>query len=114
MPKIVNKVIRKNSSDEWLIAAQPYIGFTEDEITNILEPYSVYMNALPGFQSVEKSVDGNVLTVTRSFDTIENLQNAVKKLFGPNVDPIVKAKNEFIRNKTINDDRFSYVTSIEL
>lgn len=102
MPRIIT-TITKQPSDPWIILKEGMTSdiFSEEEINNIILPYVEYVRSLLGIITPEtlSTIENDTFTSTLSFDTIENTSLAYSKLFGTELDPIVVAKNNLLKQK---------------
>lgn len=117
MPKIIT-TITKQSSEPWIILKEGMSSdiFSEEERNNIILPYIEYVRSLPGIISDEtlSTVENNTFTSILSFDTIEHTTAAYNKLFGAQLDAIVVAKNDLLKQKmTSSNLRYNVQKNIE-
>lgn len=99
MPKIVKTIVNTNTggSKPWILDSQQQDYFTQEEINDIIIPYTEYMKNLPGAISIEvEEVDTTLLIVKLEYDTEENLQNALAEQKENN---IVKRRNDLYKSK---------------
>jgi hypothetical protein len=71
--------------------------FTPAEIDTILDPYHKFLVALPGYVSSATNIDGNTMTVTHTFDTMEHATNAKEQLNDNVTSPIVLANRDLMQ-----------------
>lgn len=97
---VVNTLV-KTDAQQWIALDPDHINeqFTQEEIQTILVPYFTFLKSLPGFVETINTTDGNVKTTKITFDSQENLANAMSVLYGEGADPVVKAKNDLITSK---------------
>lgn len=101
MPKLVKTIINNNIG-----GVKPWIGvneypdhFTQQQIDEIITPYTDYVQNLPGFVTVTiREVNGN-LEIKHEFDTTENMMYAQSVLGGPNANSIVVLRNNLFTEK---------------
>lgn len=111
MPKIVKRIVNTNlnGNKPWILDSQQQDYFTQEEIYDIIIPYTDYMKNLPGALSIDiKEVNNTLLTIELEYDTEENLQNAVA-VQKENV--IVKRRNDLYKSK-MNELGLTSVTRI--
>lgn len=93
----------KKEGDPWVSLNRDLIRdyLTEQEIQDVITPYFLFVHNLPGSLHEENTsvIDGNTQTATLNFDSYANLQNAKSKLFGPDMNPVVIAKNALLKSK---------------
>jgi hypothetical protein len=99
MPKIVKRIVNTNlnGNKPWILDSQQQDYFTQEEIDDIIIPYTEYMKNLPGALSIDiKEVNNTLLTIELEYDTEENLQNAVAM---QKENAIVKRRNDLYKSK---------------
>lgn len=101
MPKIVKTITNEGPVDSkaWILNSEYSEYFTQSEIDNILTPYTAFMTSLAGnIGYTIEEVDGTLI-VKHEFDTVDNMQAALNVTTGPDIDIIVKNRNDLFINK---------------
>jgi hypothetical protein len=99
MPKIIKTITNKSNNKAWINTNEYQNYFTQEQIDGIINPYTDYVQSLPGFISVNIEETSNTLVITHEFDTQENLEVALNNLGGPNVNSIVVMRNTLFTEK---------------
>jgi len=101
MSKMVKTIINTspNGTKPWILDSQRQEYFTQEEINNIIIPYTEYVKNLPGALSIDVQEVDNTLVVKQEFDTQENLNNAAVAQAKDTQNSIVKLRNELYENK---------------
>lgn len=104
MPKLIITTKKQNVYDEWIDAGPEGSSnfFTQEEITNVLNPYYEYVRNLPGhdLSKYKTYVNDMETALVREFDTVQNAQNALFKLSKYTDEPIVIARNNLVQERT--------------
>ena len=111
MPKIVKRIVNTNlnGTKPWILDSQQQDYFTQEEIDDIIIPYTEYMKNLPGAISIDiEEVNNALLVVKLEYDTEENLQNALAE---QKENSIVKRRNDLYKSK-MNELGLTSVTRI--
>ena len=111
MPKIVKRIVNTNlnGTKPWILDSQQQDYFTQEEIDDIIIPYTEYMKNLPGAISIDiEEVNNALLVVKLEYDTEENLQNALAE---QKENYIVKRRNDLYKSK-MNELGLTSVTRI--
>lgn len=102
MLKITTTFTKAHDNDPWVLFSSSFIAiFSQEEIATVVSPFIAFSKGLPGAQAdgYTEAVLGNTAIFERTFDTAENLQNALDKLSSKSQEPTVIAKNNLIRTK---------------
>jgi hypothetical protein len=94
MPKLITTITKK-SNHEWFDYTVPGF-FTQNEIDTIVQPYIDHLKSFPGYLNYQKQYDGDTLTITRTFDTVENARNFLNN-FESAANPIIGKFNNLLR-----------------
>lgn len=101
MPKLVKTIINNNPGGvkPWIDTNEYLDHFTQQQIDEVITPYTDYVQNLPGFVSVTAEEVGGNLVIKHDFDTTENMIFAQSVLGGPNANSIVVTRNTLFTEK---------------
>jgi len=101
MPKLIKTIINNNPGGvkPWIDIDEYPNYFTQQEIDDVINPYSDFLRNLPGLLSITvEEVNGN-LVIKHDFDTTENMRFAQSLLGGPTANSIVTTRYTLFTEK---------------
>jgi hypothetical protein len=101
MPKLVKTIVNNNPGGvkPWIDTNEYLDYFTQQQIDEVITPYTDFVHNLPGFVSVTvEEINGN-LVIKHEFDTTDNMRSAQSVLGGPNANSIVVLRNNLFTEK---------------
>ena len=115
MSKIIITITKKDN-DPWILFKSGIASsvFSQQEINDVVKPFFDFLKSIPGYDydSSGTTIDGNTSRTEMVFDTKENMMNAFSKLFGPDVENVVKNKNELLASR-IAESNATYESRID-
>jgi hypothetical protein len=101
MTTVVTTII-KSEKDPWIFSTGEgrISWFSINEITEILDPFEVFVSRLPGYieSGFSSSISENIAIFTRAFDTRDNASNYLEILKASNAPEVVVLRNRLLYN----------------
>jgi len=115
MPSIVLTTTKSASNVPWVNTSKTdYSNISESDYKTYITPYWNFVRSLTGFQSITNSVTDTTATVTISFDTSDNANNALVQIANGS-NQVVANRNTLYRqtmDKMGVSNNYSYMISI--
>ena len=115
MPSIVLTTTKSASNVPWVNTSKTdYSNISESDYKTYITPYWNFVRSLTGFQSITNSVTDTTATVTISFDTSDNANNALVQIANGS-NQVVANRNTLYRetmSKMGISNNYSYMISI--
>lgn len=117
MPAIIITISREDTSKPWLKVSSPGTSdsvFTTQEISDIIEPFNQYLQALPGYLNTQvlATKGSKTMYITRNFDTLEHAIAARESLAEIEGSIPGKAKELFTKKRLELGLDYTYTYSV--
>lgn len=93
----VKTTLTKQSTDPWILLTDATL-FTQEEMDNVVTPYTNFVKSLTGNQGLTTDINGDTAVFTWTYDTMENAATARQEMTDI-TNTIVSAKNFLLHSK---------------